>query len=264
MERQEIEIFLALAEELHFARTAERLHLAPASISQTVKKLERRFGAPLFTRTTRRAELTALGRQLRDELGPAYEQVRAAIARAGQGLRVGYMSAAIAERLVPLVAEFPARVSIRETGLADLCGPLRRGEVDLSVLPLPIEEPDLTVGPVLLSEPARLAVPADHAADREHFLFVQGLPAYWIDHHLPAPSTTARITTLPGFQEVLAYVAAGLGVAVVGAQTERLYPRPGLKCEQIKGVFRYAFVWRADDPGSRLREEFVRAAQPRA
>ncbi|MGO1055173.1 helix-turn-helix domain-containing protein [Crossiella sp. CA198] len=54
MERQDIEVFLTLAEELHFARTAEPLRLAPASISQTIKKLERRFGAPLFTRTTRR------------------------------------------------------------------------------------------------------------------------------------------------------------------------------------------------------------------
>ncbi|MGC7095351.1 LysR family transcriptional regulator [Amycolatopsis lurida] len=59
-----------------------RMRLAPASISQTVKKPERRFGAPLFTRTTRRVELTPLGRQLLDELGPAYRQVEAAIERA--------------------------------------------------------------------------------------------------------------------------------------------------------------------------------------
>src|SRR5205814_9987193 len=82
MERQDIEVFLTLAEELHFARTAQRLRLAPASISQTIKKLERRFGAPLFTRTTRRVDLTPLGRQLRDDLSPAYAQIEAAIAAA--------------------------------------------------------------------------------------------------------------------------------------------------------------------------------------
>ena len=59
MERQDIEVFLALAHELHFARTAQRLNLASASISQTIKKLERRFGAHLFTRTTRRVDLTS-------------------------------------------------------------------------------------------------------------------------------------------------------------------------------------------------------------
>jgi len=110
MERQDIEVFLTLAEELHFARTAQRLRLAPASISQTIKKLERRFGAPLFTRTTRRVDLTPLGRQLRDDLSPAYAQVQAAIAAAttaGRGetgeLRLGYMSAAVARRLLALV-----------------------------------------------------------------------------------------------------------------------------------------------------------------
>ncbi|MET8335278.1 LysR family transcriptional regulator [Streptosporangium canum] len=46
MERQDIEVFLALAEELHFARTAELLHVSAATISQTVAKLERRSGAP--------------------------------------------------------------------------------------------------------------------------------------------------------------------------------------------------------------------------
>ncbi|MFC4591246.1 LysR family transcriptional regulator [Sphaerisporangium corydalis] len=72
MERQEIEVFLVLAEELHFARTAERLRVSAATISQTIAKLERLFGAPLFHRTTRRVELTPLGRQLLDDLRPAH------------------------------------------------------------------------------------------------------------------------------------------------------------------------------------------------
>ncbi|GAB2866454.1 hypothetical protein GCM10027176_80220 [Actinoallomurus bryophytorum] len=46
---RDIEVFLVLAQELHFARTAQRLRVAPASVSQTIKKPERRFGAPLFT-----------------------------------------------------------------------------------------------------------------------------------------------------------------------------------------------------------------------
>ncbi|MEQ4717429.1 LysR family transcriptional regulator [Nonomuraea sp. B19D2] len=270
MERQDIEVFLALAQELHFTRTAERLRVAPASVSQTIKKLERRFGAPLFARSTRRVELTPLGRQLLDELGPAYAQVQTAIARAiatGHGttgeLHLGYMSAAIARRVLPLVDAFHAgtpscRVTIRETALNDLYGPLRRAEVDLSILPLPVAEPDLTVGPVLLSEAALLAVPADHHLARrdqvtpedltqETFLFAQNLPDYWIDHHLPL--TRPTITRLPGFQEMLAYVTSGHGVAIVGAQTEQLYPRPGLTCLPIAHgpAFDYAIVWRTGD-----------------
>src|SRR5215469_13620887 len=113
MDRHDIEVFLTLAEELHFARTAERLRVAPASVSQTIKKLERRLGAPLFTRTTRRVDLTPLGRQLLDDLGPAYAQLQGAIARAtaaGHGisgeLQLGYMSAAVARRVLALAGTF--------------------------------------------------------------------------------------------------------------------------------------------------------------
>jgi len=289
MERQDIEVFLALAQELHFARTAQRLRVAPASVSQTIKKLERRFGAPLFTRTTRRVDLTPLGRQLLDELGPAYAQVQTAIARAtatGHGttgeLNLGYMSAAVARLVLTLVDAFHARtpdcrVNIRETALADLYGPLRRTEVDLSILPLPVSEPDLTVGPVLLSEAAVLAVPTGHhLAERVHltpgdltgqtFLFAQDLPGYWIEHHLPVARSAARITLLPGFQEILAYVTAGHGVAVVGAQAERLYPRPGLTFVPIAGGLTsdYALTWRTGDLGA-LASAFLHlaAARPR-
>ncbi|MFC9640896.1 LysR family transcriptional regulator [Streptomyces mirabilis] len=61
MERHEIEAFLTLADELHFRRTSERLGLAQGRVSQTIKKLERRIGVPLFERTSRRVTLTPAG-----------------------------------------------------------------------------------------------------------------------------------------------------------------------------------------------------------
>ncbi len=194
-------------------------------------------------------DLTPLGRQLLDQLGPAHAQVQTAIARAtatGHGatgeLHLGYLSAAVARHVLTLVDTFEARTPG--------C---------LSILPLPVAEPDLTVGPVLLSEAALLAVPTDHhlaqrtvtPADltEQTFLFAQDLPDYWIEHHLPIPRSAARITLLPGFQEMLAYVASSHGVAIVGTQTEQLYPRPGLTCVPIAGrpTFDYAPVWRTDD-----------------
>jgi uncharacterized protein (TIGR03382 family) len=74
-ERHEVEAFLTLAEELHFGRTAERLRVSTTRVSQTIRKLERGIGAPLFDRTSRSVSLTPIGRQLRDELRPAYDQV---------------------------------------------------------------------------------------------------------------------------------------------------------------------------------------------
>lgn len=64
VERRDIEIFLALGEELHFGRTADRLHVSPTMISKTIKKLERIVGAKLFDCTSRRVDLTPIGRQL--------------------------------------------------------------------------------------------------------------------------------------------------------------------------------------------------------
>src|SRR5215510_2897054 len=76
MEQRDIEIFLTLAEELHFGRTAERPHVSTARVSQTIKKLERRVEATLFERTSRQVALTPTGRRLDDDLRPAYQQSR--------------------------------------------------------------------------------------------------------------------------------------------------------------------------------------------
>jgi DNA-binding transcriptional LysR family regulator len=159
MERQDIEVFLALGDELHIGRTAERLRLAPAVISRAVLTLERQVGGPLIVRSAGRVELTPRGRQLHDDLRPAWALVRQAFDRATAGdLRLGYVGAAVAPAVRKLTSSFRHPVSLRETARADRCGPLRRAEVDLAVLPLPVAEPDLTVGPVLLSEPAGYAL----------------------------------------------------------------------------------------------------------
>lgn len=55
LERHELDVFLTPAEELHFGRTAERLRVSTARVSQTVQRLERRIGVPLFNRTSRPA-----------------------------------------------------------------------------------------------------------------------------------------------------------------------------------------------------------------
>ena len=70
MDTAEIEVFLVLAEELHFGRTAELLHMPQPRVSRLVSALERRIGGALFERTSRRVRLTPLGQQL--EIGRAH------------------------------------------------------------------------------------------------------------------------------------------------------------------------------------------------
>ena len=104
MEKHEIETFLALAEELHFGHTAARLRVSTARVSQTIQRLERRIGAPLFARTSRTVALTPIGRQFRDDLAPAYRGMLDALSSAvaaGRTLRVGFLGPSAGLSLAP-------------------------------------------------------------------------------------------------------------------------------------------------------------------
>lgn len=73
-----LECFLAVAEERHFRKAAERLHLSPASVSEAVAGLERRLGGRLFDRSTRRVRLTQYGARFLDDVWQPYQQLRLA------------------------------------------------------------------------------------------------------------------------------------------------------------------------------------------
>lgn len=111
MEIHQIRAFLAVAEELHFGRAAQRLHMAQPPLSRTIRQIEREVGTPLFARTTRSVKLTAAGHAL---VQPAYavlescEAANAAIRRALQGeigqVKLGFAGAS-SYRLVSTLAK---------------------------------------------------------------------------------------------------------------------------------------------------------------
>ncbi|WP_430334563.1 LysR family transcriptional regulator [Rhodococcus sp. ACT016] len=98
MDVDELRSFLAVAEELHFRRAAEKLHVAQPPLSRTIKQLERELGTVLFERSTRSVKLTASGEAL---VGPAKEVLAAvrraeAAVRAADGGEVGLVRIAFA------------------------------------------------------------------------------------------------------------------------------------------------------------------------
>ena len=74
-ELRELQVFLAVAEELHFGRAAERLQINRSRVSQIIKTLELRLGAQLFERTSRRVRLTPIGEQIVTEIAGPYREL---------------------------------------------------------------------------------------------------------------------------------------------------------------------------------------------
>ncbi|MFJ6380873.1 LysR family transcriptional regulator [Kitasatospora sp. NPDC092039] len=287
MELRDIEIFLTLAQELHFARTAERLHVSPARVTQSIKKQERRIGAPLFDRTSRTVRLTPAGRQLHRELDAGYRRIMDGIETVSAGARgitgtltLGCMGPhpwAVADAVGLFRARHPgAEVRIRGIQPPAPLEAVRAGGVDVALVWLPVDGPDLTVGPLLRTAPVLLMLPAAHPlADRSSVgledlgdcVFVRAqavsdtMDAALNPLRTPSGRPVRRGPTAATWHEVLHLVASGHGVAGVSAETAGFYPWPSLAFVPVRDApaCRWALVWRtaAETP---LVTAFARAA----
>ena len=237
MDTNEIDVFLVLADELHFGRTAERLRLPQPQVSRLVARLERRAGGALFDRTNRRVRLTPLGERLRERLEPAYTQLKAAFddarrtARETAGeLRIGFTVTTQGEALTSLVSTFETsrngcRVILHEADIMDPYAALRAGSIDVLVNWLALDEPDLTAGPAIDYRARMLAVGASHPlakrrsvqveelADYENVGFTSSIPPALVDAIIPPRTPSGRPIRrhpkLRGINEAAAEIAQG-------------------------------------------------------
>ncbi|MEV6277854.1 LysR family transcriptional regulator [Nocardia sp. NPDC051832] len=273
VEMRDIEIFLTLADELHFGRTAQRLHISQSRVSHAIKKQERRIGAALFIRSSRMVRLTPLGERLRAELRQGSALIESALERARAAARgfdgtltvgvLGALGHVIGPWLTAFTDAHPdVDLTLREAHFADPFGPLRAGEVDAQLVWLPVREPDLTIGATVLTEPMWLAVSSTCELARREIVDVEDLgdhilcdigttaPTYWADELIPPCTPSGRpIPRGPlvrTFQEMLVAVAAGRAVTLVQEHCVRYYQRPGIVYLPMTSapVCRWVFVWR--------------------
>ncbi|MFB4308576.1 LysR family transcriptional regulator [Actinomadura sp. GTD37] len=282
MELRDIEIFLTLADELHFGRTADKLLVTRARVSQAIRKTEREIGAALFERTSRRVSLTPIGRRLSEDLGAAYRLIQEGVDRAAAAargltgtLRIGFVGAT-GHEISDVIGAFNARhpdceLQIREATAGDPFTPLRGGDVDLQILWLPVEEPDLTVGPVVLTEDLVLAVSPRNPLARHESVSLEvladatmlgasgTLPAYMEEAVRPAQTPSGRpIPRGPvthTVQEILANVAADQGVTPVPAHAVKYFARGDIAYIPIHDspALEWALIWRSSGETSLVR-----------
>jgi DNA-binding transcriptional LysR family regulator len=144
MELRQLQHFVAVAEEQHFTRAAERLLVSQSGLSASIRALERELRAPLFVRTTRRVTLTEAGRALLGEAERILAQMRAAheAVAAVQGVLRGTLSLGTEQciagvNVAGLLAAFRRRhpdveVRLRQVGSGALAEEVAAGRLDLA------------------------------------------------------------------------------------------------------------------------------------
>ena len=250
MELRHLRSFRAVAEELHFGRAAERLHIAQPPLSQRIRQLERELGVTLLVRSTRRVDLTPAGRaylprvvEILDAVDEAGGLARRIAAGVEGRLTIGCVGSATYSLLPQLVRALGeslpgVEVSVRGEMLAPAqIDALLSGDIDLALLRPPVNQ-DGILATAVRRDRLLAALPAGHRlADRPELTVADLRDEDFIVHAGHGRSVmsnlVAAICADAGYvprvrQEVsetstlVTLVAAGIGVAIVPDPTAAL------------------------------------------
>jgi DNA-binding transcriptional LysR family regulator len=250
MELRRIQYFVAVAEEAHFGRAADRLQMAQPPLSQQIKALEAEMGVALFRRTTRKVELTAAGERFLQRARSILAAVDDAVAEAGQvadgmlgRIAIGFTGSATYDLLPSLVrvlrADLPGiELDIHGEMLTpDQVAALTDGSLDLGLLRPPVRSPAVKVQ-VLRREPLIAVLPEHHplaARSRVRLSDLRDDPFItYPSHHRSvvyeavidacqrAGFIPASVHEVAETSTLVSFVAAGLGVALVPSSVQHL------------------------------------------
>lgn len=251
MELRHLRYFIAVAEELHFGRAAERLGISQPPLSQQIQALEEEIGARLFERTNRRVELTDAGRLFLDESRQVLAQVDKAVLLARRAhlgelgeLKIGFTSSA------PFTSTIPSSIhafrkacpdvhlDLQEMSSRQVLKALLEESLQVSVI-RPLALPDAVHWVELFREPLVAVLRADHplAAGSEDGLAIAALaeePFVFFPRSYGTGlyDQVIALTRQAGFspriaQEaseamtIIGLVSAGLGVSILPASFRR-------------------------------------------
>ena len=290
MELRHLRYFVAVAEEMHFGRAAERLHIAQPPLSRQIKDLEREIGTPLFERVPRGVELTPAGQAFLPEARLTLAQAeraqrtaqRAALGETGR-LRVGFVEAATHSGVLPDVLGF-FRVHLPAIGLSLFeLDPLRQaeafrdGRIDLGILQGSMTESATWLREEsIYTEPIVLAVPGDHRlagrarftlaslADESFVLFPRQTDPALFDEIVArcrkAGFSPRVVQEANGWHTLASLVSAGVGIGFV-PKSLTAFQQHGVAYRGVPDLsveMKLSAVWRAGEK-SPVRERFVTA-----
>ena len=251
MELRHLHYFIAVAEELHFSRAAERLHISQPPLSQQIRGLEDELGVKLFERTKRQVHLTEAGKVFLERAYGVLAQLEQAIEvtqRIGRGevgrLAISFVDSAVYTLLPEILrvfrSQFPAvELRLHELTTVEQIQALHHKQVDVGIVRSVISEPGLSTE-CILQESLVLALPETHplCAQTQVSLSTLASELFILFPAKLGPIFYEQIITIcqqAGFspkvaqeavqmQTIVGLVAAGLGIAIACAAAKQIVP----------------------------------------
>jgi DNA-binding transcriptional LysR family regulator len=294
MDLRHLRYFVAVAEERHFTRAAERLGIKQPPLSLQIRQLEQELGTPLFRRLTRGVELTEPGTLLLDEARQILERVERtkanvqnrALGKTGH-IRVGFAGVVYFHPRVPrFLQAYRERnpgvlLSPVQGNVPDLVKAVQAGSVDVAFVRLPLEHNEaITIHP-LVDETMRIVLPSYHPQARKRSVSLATLAQEKLILFPRALGPGLYDTVIAGCQRagfspilgeegieigsIISLVAAGFGMAIVPRSIEQIRA-DGIVYVPIKGESPRAPISLAvrKDTRSAVIRNFVALARSRA
>lgn len=276
MELRHLRYFVTLAEELHFGRAAERLHIAQPPLSQQIRQLEVELGFQLFHRTKRTVQLTAAGQVFLQEVQLIFRQLEQAVqvgrktsrGESGQ-LVVGFVSSTAYNVLPTILRTFRHRVpgvnlELHEMTTEQQLQWLQEGRIDVGFLRPPVEE-ELFNFETIFQESLVIALPEAHPladqvsvslrslSNQPFILFPRFVAPGLYDQIISfcqqadfSPTVTQEAIQM---QTIVSLVAAEMGIAIVPESLQHLQ-RTGVvykPIQELTSKVAIAIIWRRND-----------------